>query len=493
MTNGEPRQDAKREIDNRLLASLIGANAAWPESARQQMMAMVDQISKSNTYIQKIIGTESSVPSKAGFVAEEMHAETFNLDSILQRKTAQAVTDNYEQWADHGFEVNDRTADIAIVDGQATLSKTQVKYYQDSRATANAMREIRDGEPHYTDADSFIGPSDQIHPTDGNPSVADIARQTRLKNADTRPDVAEAAGRVEERATDRLEYDGIQSRPTTKAEAHEVAKDSDTGREIRQDYQNDYMTKSTLQQMQRAAATAAGIAAVISGTLNTMQYLKLVREGKLPTGEAVRAIVKNTAVASADSALKAAAATGAVSVVMRLSADTVAQQAVNSMLGRSGVAGAAVCAVDLIECLVLVAAGKMTLAELETRTGKNILQTAGGVLGSSMGLSIASSLGVTAGFAPVLAGVAGGLVVGVAVTIAIENGIERPYREVMTNTASLTVAGYAMREATESLAIAQEAFAVFLAADDAVARRAASQLVRVEVAGTDMKRAIERL
>jgi len=57
-------------------------------------------------------------------------------------------------------------------------------------------------------------------------------------------------------------------------------------------------------------ASAAGIAAVMAGTLNTVQYLRLVREGKITPGQAVEGIIKNTAAASADSAPKASYAPG---------------------------------------------------------------------------------------------------------------------------------------------------------------------------------------
>ncbi len=312
MLENESRSDERSFINGDMLATLTAANLAWPESARQQMMAMVDQIAKSNEHIQRIGSTDQSIPVKGGFAFEEMHTETYNLESILQGKMARAITDKYNEWPAHGMKPNDPATDIAVVEDSRIIQRIQAKVYQNSQQTANSMRETRDGIPYYEKADNFLGPSDQVNPSDGSPSIADCAHRTHLKNAETRPKVAEAAVRVEERLTGRLEHDHVKSRPVSKHEAREVAKDSREGKDLRSDYQGGYMTKSTIQQMQRAAASAAGIAAVIAGTINTVQYLRLVREGKITTGQAVQGIIKNTAVASADSALKAAAATGVV-------------------------------------------------------------------------------------------------------------------------------------------------------------------------------------
>ena len=125
MKDGQDGPDDDGVLDPHVLSSLTAANAAWPESSRQQMMAMVENIAKSNEHIQKIIGYGSPIPSKAGFVAEEMHAETFNLESILQGKTARALTDRYQEWGHHGLKGNEPTVDVAIVDKDHIVHRAQ--------------------------------------------------------------------------------------------------------------------------------------------------------------------------------------------------------------------------------------------------------------------------------------------------------------------------------------------------------------------------------
>lgn len=493
MKSEDNRNGNEQVLDSELFATLISANAAWPESARQQMTAMIDQIVATDKNILSRISTGQSTAAKAGFVAEELHAETHNLDAILQRKAGRAFTDQSAEWQQTGLKGNDGLADLVVVEDGRVVHKAQSKYYQNAEKTANAMREAKDGVSKYRDADSMIAPSDQVNPSEGEQSVADAAKRTRLKNAETRPDVADAAEHVEKKVTATLKSDSGESRPLTKKEAEAVAKDSAEGRKVRKTYQRRYKTASTVQKMSGAASSAAAISAIMSGTLNTIQYLRLVREGKIDRDVAVKGIVRNTATASADSALKAAAATGAVSVVTDLSAGTVAQQAFSGMAGTTVVAGGAICTVDAIECLVSVAAGKMAPAEMETRLGKDAMQLAVAGFGSQVGLGVAASLGATAGFAPFAAGLAGAMIAGTAITIAIDNHIEKPYQEVMANARALATASYVMKETAEAMAYGQQAFACFIEMDAALDAATTEQTKRIDRAGDAMRDAIDRL
>jgi hypothetical protein len=488
------RDHARDDVNAEVLGRFAAANMAYPESAARQMGDMVAETLRRDDAYRSILGGAQPIASKAGQVAEQLHAESFNLEAMLQDKTARALTDRDPAWSQTPYSVNDPVADIAIVDNGEVVHNSQVKYYKDPQATANAMREVRpDGSQHYHDADSFVGPSDQVHPTDGSPGIKDELRKTRLKNEQTRPAVATAAKNVEERVSDRLEHDGARSRPLSREEARRAASDGPEGTKLRRDIEDTYLDRSTLQQMRNAAVGAAAISAVMAGTVGTIQYLKLVKEGKITPEEAILGILKGTAMASADSALKAAAAAGTVSVVTRLTAGALATQSVGGLLARGGIAGAAVCAVDLVQCMVMVAAGRMSPQELETRFGKNILQTSGGVAGSTIGVSVAAALGATVGLAPVLAGIAGGLIVGLAVTIAVENGIEKPYREVMNNTASLAAAGAAMQQCSEAMAMGQRAFCGFLVMDRNVDEMTSRQITRIDQAGENMLKAIRKL
>jgi len=455
------------------------------------MADMVEEIACRNEHIQRIVGTRQAIPVKAGFVAEELHGETFNLEAMLQNRTARLLTDRDQGWP---LGTNHPSSDAIVVDGEKVLQHSQFKFFKNADKTANAMREVRpDGSQRYQDVDSFVGPSDQVYPADGTQSIHDRLRATQQRETANRPHVADAAEFVEQRVSDRVEYDGIESRPTSSSDTNSVAKDTEQGREIRNDYQNDYMTNSTVQQMGNAAAGAAAISAVIVGTLSATQYLKLFKEGRISKQQAVMGIVKTTAAASADSAIKAAAATGAVSVATRLAPELVARNAFQGLLVKGSIAGGAICAVDLIECIVLVAAGKMTAAQMETRVGKNVMQVAGASFGSSVGVSVAATMGATAGLAPILAGIAGAMIVGVGVNFAIDNGIEKPYREVMANTEVIVSASKAMKQCSEVMEYGQKAFVGFLMVDAELDSETVKQFKSLDQLGEAMDNSISQI
>ena len=424
----------------------------WPQAAANQMGKIVDQCRLTDAIMSTDARISGGAPlaTRAGFVAEELHAETFNLDAILKDKDVRAFTDRY---SNSPLGTNDPVNDIAIVKNGEQVQGAQLKYYKTGQKTANAFREYgSDGKPHYQETDSMVCPSDQLS------DVKDAARKTEIKNQETRPQVSDAAREVQKKVTDRLKGDGVESRPVTKKEAETVAKGGDDGKGAHRKIQNQYKTASTLQQSARAAAGAAVVTTVIAGTINTVNCLSKVNKGQMSPADAVKYILKNTAIAASDSALKAAGATAAVSLTARALPQLFSGTALQANFATGAVGGAAVCAIDLVECLVMVSAGKMTWKQLEERTGKNIFQTGAGVVGASIG----GTLGSVAGPIGTMVGaMIGGMITSVAATVAIENHIEKPFREIMDNTRSLTEAETMMANAVEYLAHAQNAMDQF--------------------------------
>ena len=417
----------------------------WPQSAANQMGKLVEQCRLTDTIMATDARISGGAPlaTRAGFVAEELHAETFNLDAILKDKDVRAFTDRY---SNSPLGTNDPVNDIAIVKDGQQVQGAQSKYYKTGQKTANAFREYgSDGKPHYQETDSMVCPSDQLS------DVKDAARKTEIKNQETRPQVSKAAREVQEKVTDRLKEDGVESRPVTKKEAETIAKGGDEGKGAHRRIQNRYKTASTLQQSAKAAAGAAVVTSVIAGTINTVSCLDKVNKGLMSPGDAVKYILKNTAIAASDSALKAAGATAAVSLTARSLPQLFSGTALQANFATGAVGGAAVCAIDLVECLVMVAAGKMTMKELETRTGKNIFQTGAGVVGASIG----GTLGSVAGPIGTMVGaMIGGMITSVAATVAIENHIEKPFKETMSTTQHILDSGEVMKGAVSYLCMA---------------------------------------
>lgn len=418
----------------------------WPTAAADQMGKIIEQCNLTDRLVEssKHIVGKGSLASSAGFAAEEITAETFNLDAILKGKSVRAFTDACEN---SPIPTHDPVRDVVVMDNGQQVKTAQLKFYKTAERTEKAFRDIRGGEGHYNEVDQMVAPADQL---DG---VRDAARIDELKNQGRRPDVADAARQIQGKATDRVSHEGVESRPLTKAEAEQIAKEAKSGEEkgAHSKIQDAYKNKSTLQQTAKAAAGAAVVTTVIAGTINTISCLNKVQKGEMTTSDAMKYILKNTAIAASDSALKAAGATAAVSLTARSLPEMFAGTALQTNLATGAVGGAAICAIDLAECLVLVAAGKLTMKQLEERTGKNVFQTGAGVIGASVGASI----GVVAGPVGSMVGaMIGGMITSVAATVAIENHIEKPFKETMANTQSLVESGEVMKNAVEFLSVA---------------------------------------
>jgi len=413
----------------------------WPAEAADQMGKMIEQCNLTDHILStdgRIAGN-APLATRAGFSAEEIHAETFNLDAILKQKNVRAFTDRYPNSPLSG---NNPTNDILITKDGKIVKGVQLKYYKNGNATANAFRDIRNGENHYGKTDAMLGPSDQLQ------DIKNSAWRTELKNRETRPQVAEAARNVRKKITDHLNEDGVDSKPTSRSVARKIASGTDEGKKLHRKIQNEYKVNSTVQKTMQAAGSAAVATSIIAGTINTVSCLDKVQKGEMSIQDALRYILRNTAIAAGDSALKAGGATAAVSMTARIVPNLFHGTVLQTNLASGAVAGTAICAIDIAECLVLVAAGKMTWRELETRMGKNMFQTSAGVTGASIGAAVGAPAGP---LGMMLGSLIGGMIGSMAMTVAIENHIERPFREIMDNTQNTVKMEHAMLSVIEQM------------------------------------------
>ncbi|WP_228893774.1 glycine zipper family protein [Pseudoduganella aquatica] len=427
----------------------ISACPIWTARAADQIGQMLAQINPANTMMAGISMTAQNSAIKGGFASEVFHAESFNLDAILKNKDVRAFTDNFSNTP---LARNDTLHDIVVMkDGQRVLG-AQLKYFKDADATQKAFRSTRDGVHQYENSDLFLGPSDQI---DG---IRTSAQKTVLKNQQTRPGVARAAEKVRDNTCAQLDVDGAQSTPLSKGEAEQLGSGSEAGKDLHEQMQNDYLNKSTLQQSMKAAQAAAIITAVTAGCINSFQYIQQVRNGEISAEQAAHLILKDTVIAAGDAALKAGAATASVSIAARSLPQLFAGSAFKSSLAGGAVAGAAICAVDAVQCLVLFVAGKMSREELETRTGKNLFQTGAAVVGASVGASIGALGGPVGAF---IGSLVGGMITSIAMSIALDNHIEKNFRLTLTNTEQVVGSGIAAHDTLQYLQLSQEYYAGF--------------------------------
>ncbi len=497
-----PANEPVEKKYDKAIRDSLALNPVFPYDSKLQMANMVEQIIKSNDNIKNFLSHKTTSSHRGGFIAEEFHAETFNLDSILKNKAYRAET---------GFDKNlisnnDQVVDIAVTDGSKIVLKAQSKFMQDAGTTSHKQSLI-DKEslsPKYESADIALVPSDQVsavreHATDS--AARHRIKADNLADIDSNPLVerahrakADAYDQTAKKASGTIEHDGVKSTKLTKDEANTLG---DGSLDKLEKTQSSYQTSSTLQHMQKAAVGAATMTAVVAGSINTLTYLKQVRDGKISTTEATIKIIGETAAAAADSALKASLITGAHSTLVRITGQAtivpLAQQTLGSMFRTNAVSAGVVCAVNAVKDLVLLAKGEITTEQFYERQGKGVLNTSAGMMGASLGVAALPAAGAAITMAPLLAGFAGGLIASVAMNFAVENGIEKPYREIVENTETLRDSAAILEDLSRSALNTQIAFGRFLQTEaelDFALKRVANQGTESTV---KMRSAIDRL
>lgn len=471
----------------------------FPATAKSEMARMIEQIVRTDENLkQSISSTNQSSAIKGGFAAEEVLAETYNMDAILKGKSSYAITDKYKtEWEQAGFSHNDPVVDIAVIkkDGSAGY-KAQSKFYETPESTARNMSLLKDGEVKYKDVDALIGPQEQINPQGDVVSVKEHAEaKSWAAGRKGDPIQAEASRNTANKATDRIEFDETSSKSLSRHEANEVGCDTENGRQIRKDYQNKYQTSSTIKHMKQAAKGAAAISAISSGVVNTIIYCQMAKEGKITETEAVIKIISTTASSAADSAIKASINTGIQAQIVRYGSKEItkqiAQNTLRTMARTNMITVGVVCGIDMVKDIVKLSCGKITKAQFEERSGKGVMTTTAGVVGSTAGFEIGGMLGITgAGF---IGGMAGGLIAGLAMQFAIENHIETPYRELMANTASINESMSMLRQVSQEILRGQDIFTAYLIEESNLDDQSTIQYRRIAEADSKMKAAIDRL
>jgi hypothetical protein len=476
----------------------------FPLAAKEQMAQLLEETARRSGHFSEIASTAQSAAIKGGPAAEQWHAGTQSMDAILKGKSSRTYTDMDPEWGRLGHIKNDPSADLRTVVGNDQTRSAQVKYHRSNsgsepaQATTDQMGLLDKNtrQPKYKDVDAYIGPSDQINPTDGKLSVAELARRKAAKTAETRPEVSESMKQVADKATDRLEPgDGTSSKPLEKKQAEDLGRQNERGKRNWVDTTGEYQTHSTIKQMGKAATGAAAIAAVSAGVFNTLRYAKAVREGRMTADEAAYKIVAETGAAATDCAVKAAANTGVQSVIVRhggkKAAEAVLKNSFGGIMKTSAITVAVIASVDLAKNLVMLSAGKMTKAEFEERSGKSVINTGASVYGGAIGAAIGSPF-----FPPIgmyIGSVLGAMVSGMAMQFAIENGIEKEFREVVQDTGRVKEDMELFQSTAGNMLGGQVLFAQYLQQEAAMNRDLNHAAERIRNAGDDMQSAIDKL
>lgn len=306
-----------------------------------------------------------------GFIAEQHHAESFNMEAAAQGSPYRAEVLKPAPGQTYGK----NSVDIVIRDGNGKIVKRyQSKYGTDAESTKELFEK------------------------------GDYRGQRKL--------VPEGQGKDIKNSTEVIEHEGVKSKPLSKEEAKERQRKIQEEHEAKQYEWNDVNSKAIAKNIGQKAGVAALLAVGFQGARVLGR-----RIWNSMTGQANNSVEEDAA-EFAESALKSGASAGLTVAVTGGIVVVCRSGWLGAVLRRTpaGQIANAVCVgIENVKVLADFASGKISGEEALDRAGDATCSLIGslalGVEGASLGASIGSALGP---IGAVVGGIAGGLVGGIA-------------------------------------------------------------------------------
>lgn len=199
-----------------------------------------------------------------GNLAEIWHAETLKVSAVAKG--------NEEVWAE--ALVNCKTGQDVAYGNSSESYMAELKYYGSAKDTAGAL-----GNPAYV-GNQKVAPADQLEGV-----IAESQKQA-ARNQDIRPEVAAAYQDTADIVSDRIEVDGIASKPLSEGDAKNIASDYKRDGEIDPDAFG-LNTESFIEwsDIFRESGSAALNAAAFSAALTAAPHVYRLIDKCLKTGE----------------------------------------------------------------------------------------------------------------------------------------------------------------------------------------------------------------
>lgn len=298
-------------------------------------------------------GTISQNPRLDGFIAEQYHAQTFNMNA---EATGSPYRARVLEPNGNGYAKN--SVDIVIVDGEGkVVRRYQSKYCKDAKATEQAFEN------------------------------GDYRGQQKLVPEGQQGDIAKKSTTVLEAP------DGTTSNPLTKSRAEQMRDEAQSGNWNDLNW-NEYATKDLAIGICKQAGYAALQGAAIGVGFDVAQ--------KLWNGESIDAdeVVETAIVSGADFGVKAAAA-GALKVGVEKEIIKVIPKGTPA----GTIANIAYVAIEDVKVLGKMATGELTMKEGIEKLEQTTVSTAAGLVAMGKGAAIGAAMGTV--FGPVGTAVGG--------------------------------------------------------------------------------------
>jgi uncharacterized membrane protein YeaQ/YmgE (transglycosylase-associated protein family) len=222
-------------------------------------------ISKANQANRNVIHTKSGAINQSnnldGFIAEQHHANTFNIDSKAQSKSYHA--DALQPAPGKTYQKN--SVDIVIKDDKTgkIVRRYQSKYGKDATSTEKLF------------------------------DHGDYRGQQKL--------VPEGqSANIGKKSTEVIEYDGVKSKSISKSDVKEQQnRAQEKGSSKRHNWEKDVNSKSIVKGIHKEAANSAAIGAGISGGISLVSNIVAIAKGEKEPDEALLSVLKDTGTGAA--------------------------------------------------------------------------------------------------------------------------------------------------------------------------------------------------
>ncbi|MBV5298773.1 MAG: hypothetical protein JZU64_11755 [Rhodoferax sp.] len=378
--------DAKQSLDSHLnkgksreswLASKIeeGAGVTGNVEVGQYAAVIDTTLEQANIDMVKVItnnnGAISQAPHLHGFLAEQSHVDSFNLDAASQGSTLRARVLN--PVPGEGYAKN--SMDIGIYDDSGKLVRRyQSKYGQDAESTSKLFE-----KGDYRGQRKLV-PADQIGNVNG--------------------------------ATDKIEMDGVQSKPLTHAEAKKYQEQAQKNAEAKQYEWNEVSRINIAKTIGKQALIGAGITAGLQGIriLSRRVWNKIKGEENPPASEDLKEFFESSLENTAHVGVQVAVS-GAIVVAVK-----------NGLVGKllqgtpaGQIANVVCCGMQGAKVLYKFAKGEITSDEALDEAGRATCSAVGSLVSAGYGMTQGAALGAVLGpVGVVLGGFVGGVVGGMA-------------------------------------------------------------------------------
>ena len=397
-----------------LVANVLGVN-----SVNNYVDTVNNAIDNANKTLVESVTTKTGMinqnPNLDGFIFEEYHAGTFNIDATVKGKTYQAKALKPEIGETYGK----NSIDLIVEDSGKYVKKYSAKAYKNANETAKSFYDKITGYKYKFQ--SKLVPTDQ---------VGDITN-----------------------SVDKIKYNDVESKGITKTEIKDIQKDLQSGNKKADifNFKKDVNTISISKQI--------GKQAMLNGTMGLVAGMaanigvNLIQGKELEAEEVIEAGIKTGA-----SMGMATAVAGGIRVAVE---KKVIPAVFSRMLTNNTIGAIAASSIDIIGTAFKLGSGEITLGKAVKDVGNSLGAGYGAIISSGIGFSGGMALATTIGLGTIgtvgtilgvgISVVAGAIcaIVGSKVAGAIASGIGAVAETIIDGAVGIVKAG---KEVVKSLA-----------------------------------------